>query len=156
MKKYIENISILSIFLLFAICSLTLMILGTDQYIKISDEMEKHFEMRTPIAYMSNKVRQNDTYGGIQILKKEGKDILVLSEAEGETVYETWIYEYEGELRELYIEQGDDPELEWGMALVEINGLTMEIEKNTLRIDLLTKKDEEQEIILALRAGGIK
>lgn len=131
------------------------MILGANQYIAITDEMASHVEVRTPTAYISNKVRQNDSYGGIQVLKVEGKDILVLSEAVGETIYETWIYEYEGTLRELYIEQGQEAELGWGMEIIEIQGLTITSENNHLLIHIVTKKGDEQNIILGLRAGGV-
>lgn len=156
MRKYIENISVLSIFLLFAICSLILMILGAHQYIQISDDARMHFEVRTPMAYITNKVRQNDTYGNVQVNKVEGKDVLIVYEIDGEEIYETWIYEYGGSLRELYIKQGDNPKLDWGMELLELKALKMNIENNLLKVDFITPHEEAHQFILKVRSGGVK
>ncbi|MGL4345644.1 MAG: DUF4860 domain-containing protein [Cellulosilyticaceae bacterium] len=156
MGRYIERMCILCIFLLFSTCSCILVMLGADQYMQINQEAKEHFDIRTPVSYISNKVRQNDTYGAIQVIKQEGKDILVLSEVIGEQIYDTWIYEYEGMLRELYIQQGDEVALDWGVELLAIQDITFKMGEGVLEVELVTLSGKEQKVILGLRAGGMR
>lgn len=104
----IDIIFVLSLFCVFAVLALFVVVLGANVYKGISVDMTKNYDTRTSVAYLSEKIRQNDMQGGISIGTVDGADALVLKqEADGQT-YETWVYVKDGWLSEVTIASGTD------------------------------------------------
>lgn len=59
------------------------------------------------MAYLTEKVRQNDRENGVAVKEIGGEPALVFSEEIGGEVYETWSYLYGGSLREITVKRGD-------------------------------------------------
>jgi hypothetical protein len=76
--------------------------LGADIYRKGVDDMQRNFDSRTSLSYLATKLRQGDEAGGILVTELEGCPALVLEETINGTLYRTWIYSYEGSLREVF------------------------------------------------------
>lgn len=131
--NYSELIFVILLFLLFSLSALALVILGGNVYSGILDHMDANYELRTPLAYMATKVRQGDARDGIRLDEEAlGTTALVLTENAGGEMYETWIYYYDGALREYYVSQGLEFIPSDGMKVVQAAGLTMEQEESGL------------------------
>lgn len=151
-KRHLELVVLLSIFLLFVGTALAIVILGANSYKLIGRDMENNFNVRTPMAYIATKVRQNDRLDGIKIKELDSTSVLVLEETVEDITYETWIYAYEGQLRETYIEKDTTVTLEEGMAILAINGLQVEISgQGVLYIALEDLEGHTHEMNMSLR-----
>ena len=98
-----DLIFVLSLFCLFTVLSLFVVIQGADVYQGISREMSANYSARGTVAYLTEKVRQNDRENGVAVKEIGGEPALVFSEEIGGEVYETWSYLYGGSLREMCI-----------------------------------------------------
>ena len=56
--------------------------------------------MHTPLAYLRAKIRSADEDGAVSVRQLEDTDAIVIHDKKERIV--TYIYEYEGKLRELY------------------------------------------------------
>lgn len=57
----------LALFCAFAVTSLLVVVVGADVYRRTTDEMDRNFALRTPLAYLSQAVHRTDLAGGISI-----------------------------------------------------------------------------------------
>lgn len=73
----------------------------------------------------ARKVRQNDSDAAISVETINGTKALCLKNTINDIVYNTFIYYYDGSLRELYVQDGSSYSLDSGQRIVEIGGLDM-------------------------------
>ena len=65
--------------------------------------MEDNYNARTVCSYISGKFRSNDSAGDISIGSIDGQPSLILNQEINDASYSTYIYEYDGYLRELFV-----------------------------------------------------
>ncbi|MDF3002781.1 MAG: hypothetical protein K0Q48_2900, partial [Bacillota bacterium] len=123
----LDFLFILALLCLFSFGSLMAVVMGANTYMKIKDSSDSAFELRTPLSYISMKVRQHDEINSVAVVQKEGINALVLEGLDGEELCQTWIYEYKGNLCEVYLEKDTAFELENGMAILPSHGLMLEM-----------------------------
>ncbi|MGI5892279.1 MAG: DUF4860 domain-containing protein [Bacillota bacterium] len=149
---------ILTIMLLgiFAFGSVLAVILAANAYQSINKNMDSNFEFRTPLSYISTKIKQNDNAGAIKVIKKDGIDVLILENMDDGEICETWIYEYDGSLCEVYINKGTEFRLEDGLAIIPSYGLQLNIINNLLEVRSTNHQGQTRSLFLALRSeqGG--
>jgi hypothetical protein len=136
---------------IFAFSSLVTVILAANTYSSINDAAAANFQHRTPLSYISTKVRQADEANSIKVLQKEGIDILVLQDKQNGEINETWIYEYQGNLCEIYVGKGADFSLADGLAIIPSYGLALSLSNNKLQIDCLDQQGQKRSLTLSLR-----
>lgn len=129
-----DFIFILALLCVFAFGTLIAVILSSNTYKEIKLATDSNFEFRTPLSYVSTKVRQNDEINSVQIIQKDGIDALVLETHDNDHTYQTWIYEYQDFLYEVYIEKGTPFQLDDGLALIPSYGLEFKMDDNVLHI----------------------
>lgn len=122
MKKQVDHktdtVFVLMVICLFALCTMFVMILGAQIYKNVVDRADKNFDNRTGINYVVNRVRAADKSGAVSVEKVEDVPALALREQEGGRGYVTYIYFYDGALRELYMEDGQEPLAKDGSEIV--------------------------------------
>lgn len=106
-KHFIVDILfVLALFGVFAVSALALVTIGADVYQHTVEDMGVNYESRTAVSYIMEKVRQNDTAGSISLTTLEDVPALrMLSRVEDET-YCTYLYLYDGHLKELFMREG--------------------------------------------------
>jgi len=113
---------------IFAVSSLTLTLIGTRVYRRVTVAAAENSDSQLVLSYLCNKVRTFDAEGGVTLAEREGLPMLCLYEnIEGET-YETAVYAYDGALWERFAPAGDaafDPEE--GERLVDVQSLRFEM-----------------------------
>lgn len=100
-KHVIDIIFVLALFAMFAFSALTLIVMGADIYKDIVNEMDQSYRSRTESAYIVEKIRSADAEGRVGICNFEGSDALVIKDEIARRSVCTYIYSYEGSLREL-------------------------------------------------------
>lgn len=97
----LDTVLALSVFCLFAVCSLFLILIGSNVYRGIVNSMDSNSEIRTSLSYVSNKVRSADR-NEVSLQSANGLQILVIANQYGGEKYNTYIYQYDGCLMELF------------------------------------------------------
>ncbi len=149
----IGGLMALVLFGLFAVCILLVLLTGADVYRKLTVRDRLTYEKRTAVQYLTTKIRQADVAGWIESGTIGDLDALVISEeVEGE-VYCTWIYCYDGYLRELFAAADSDMGPEAGEKILEAADLTAEYESGQVIVELTATDGTVQRIVLSRRSG---
>lgn len=101
-RHVVDFLFVLTLFFVFAISTLLLVIIGANVYKKTVDNMTINYNTRTAYAYLTEKIRQNDQEGAIEIGTFEGNPAVILTEEIDDTLYRTYLYLYDGSIRELF------------------------------------------------------
>jgi len=101
-------------------------------YRKVLDRSDR-LTRSTALTYITEKVRQNDTAGTIRVGRIGDCQALVISQGE-EILYDTYIYCYDGSLRELMIKRELTPAPTMGRSLLPMGSLELSLEESLLRI----------------------
>ena len=104
----IDLIFPLAVLFVFAASSLVVLILSVHIYTGQTEQAEAHYRTDTPLSYVEEKIRQNDSDGGISAGTFQGQECLVLKGGSGDIRYTTYIYSYKGKLKELTLRDGTD------------------------------------------------
>lgn len=123
-KHMIDIFFVLSLFCVFAVSSVVLILFGADVYSKTVDNMDANYTSRTSVAYFYEKLRQSECSDSIQIIRKEDTDILMLSTEIDGTEYATYLYEYDHYLNELFAKTDIELPLDAGQKIMEIENLS--------------------------------
>ena len=104
-SKKIDTVFIVSLFVLFAITAILLILIGARQYRFTADSMNRNYEIRTTSSYLTEKVRQSDTITGVSVVDFSIGPALALTSKQNNQAYTTYIYYYDGSLKELFVKE---------------------------------------------------
>lgn len=154
--KPLGSVFALILLCIFAVGSLLLVVLGANVYKNISQNVDSNFQLRTTLSYITTKVRQNDDINSIKVVEKQGTTALVLESFDGIEASETWIYEHQGSLCEVYIAKGTDFNLEDGLAIIPSHGLEIAMEEDILTISASDNEGQRDSLSIVPRThqGG--
>lgn len=158
-KRFIVDLLfILALFGVFAVSALVLITIGADVYHHTVQDMNHNYETRTAVAYITEKVRQNDVYaveGGSNACLTTLDDVpaLMLTRSADEETYCTYLYFHEGYLKELYIEKGfsfGGNTLDAGTEIIELSSLNMErLTPKLLAVEMTTTDHHNYRIYIS-------
>ncbi len=143
------------LFLTLTICSIFTITFGAKVYKNIDNRMNENFVGTTALSYISNKVKQADQSNAVSVLMMENIQVLKIEEIFNETKYYTLIYFKDGNIRELFVSEDSQYNLEDGISIMEGKGISFSmIESNLLKVE--TSGDQGGSILLALRSEETK
>lgn len=165
----LDLIFILSLFLLFTITAVTTVLTGMKIYRHTTDAMEQNYETRTFSSYLTEKVRQNDVSGGISVYSYSHTDsgeneqiteALCLTNSVGDRTYNTYLYLYDGYLRELTV-SSDVTELSGtaGQKILPAQAFSVTTDNaNLLHISYVSESGLSEELFFPIHTqiGGAK
>ncbi len=91
-----------------------------------TDRLGVNDENRTALSYISEKIRQNDSNGAINTVSIDDTDCLALSAVYNGIPCTTYIYVYDGILKELFINDGIPVSLKNGRDIMQISSLSID------------------------------
>lgn len=144
----------LVIFLVFAATALLLVLIGARAYRGIAGHMEESNALRACLSYGANKVRGADQTGCVFVEQSAQGPLLVLEEPfEGQSL-RTYLYFYEGEIRELlcYAQEPFDPEK--GEFVAAAAGFDIRQQGNRLTLQAQDSRGNCRRLTLTLRSQG--
>ncbi len=146
-KHFIVDILfVLALFGVFAVSALALVTIGADVYQHTVEDMDVNYESRTAVSYIMEKVRQNDTADSIFLTTLEDAPALCMLSEIDEDTYCTYLYYYEGHLKELFMRQGASlggQLLPAGTDILELADLDFSYaDDNLIRVSLQTPSGE--------------
>jgi len=151
-KGKVDNLLVLLIFGVFAVCILSVLLTGADVYRKLAARDQIGYDQRTAAQYLTTRVRQADRLGDVSIRYFEGQDALVFTEVIEGGTYQTLVYCYDGYLRELFAAAGGGFLPEDGERVLEARGLSIRQDGQLLEMELTSPSGEVQRLKLYLRS----
>ena len=124
----LHTLVILILFLVFSLSSVSVLMYGTKVYKSVTEKTDENYSLRTGLIYLSNKIKAADK-SSIYMDTYQKVDMLVIPEEIEGQMYETRIYCYNGQLREIFTDVGNDIPLDGGLYITDMKNLTIS-EKN--------------------------
>lgn len=128
----IDILFMLSLFCVFALCSVVLIIFGADIYQDTVDKTNQNYLERTSVAYLTEKLRQTDIAQAVSIVTVDGVDMLTIESKINDQLYSTRLYEYEGYLYECFSRSDITLSPDAGQEIFEMNGLSFQFVTSSL------------------------
>ncbi|MFV0362074.1 MAG: DUF4860 domain-containing protein [Suipraeoptans sp.] len=152
-KHVIDFIFPIMLFFVFITTAVLVLLITADFYSNTTEDIQATDKSRTSLSYIATKIRQNDENGGISIKTIEGRDCLSISSNQDGVGTCTYIYQYEGTLRELFIMDGIDFSLSNGSPILEISSFTMEqLDGNMYKFETMDTNGNTNSIIVSERS----
>ena len=112
------------------------------------------FAYMTSLAYVAGKLRAGDRADGVEVRTLAGLDVLVLTEEIQGEKYATYIYYYEGALREYYSRADYDFDAAGGTEIARAAGFRAERDGDLVTLYLTDSGGATRTQRLLLRAEG--
>jgi len=139
----------ISLFTVFAILLTLVLLMGASSFKSVSVNAQERYEQRTPLLYVSQKIRGFDRVDSVKITETNGINTLVLSDE----FHDIYIYEYNGYLTEFLAFSGDNPRLEIGISLFKVQSVKFELD-DFMGSSLIKVTIDESEVYVSLTSGG--
>ena len=156
-RHMVDVLFVITLFFVFALSALTLVILGANVYKRTVDHMDTSFNSRTSYAYVTQKLRQNDEAGTITVSTLDDTDAVVMTETVNDTIYNTYLYEYDGYLCELLARADMDMSPNDGTKIIALDSFSIEKLNDSLySFEICPAGGDEFQIMVNLHsyAGG--
>lgn len=144
-----ETLAALLTLTLLALCLLAVLLAGAGTCRRLTERGRASGDSRTAAQYLATRVRQADAAGTVSLEPFGTGNALVLEEAG----CRTWVYCYDGWLRELFTAEDAAVAPEDGERLLEAESLTFSWQEGCLTADI-TAGGTPETVILGLRSGG--
>lgn len=152
-KHTVDVLFVITLFCVFAISVIMATSFGANVYRNIVDDMEGNFNTRTSYTYIINKVHQSDIQGLISVGTYEGIDSLIISEEIDNIVYNTYLYYYDGALRELFTRSDQTFDPEYGTELFKLESFNITPVTDTLvKFDFVPYDSDENVLYVHIRS----
>lgn len=152
-KHSVEGLAVLLLFGVFASCILSVLLMGADVCQKVAARDQASYDRRTAAQYLATRVRQADCGGGIVLDRFDGQDALVLPQTLDGVEYYTYVYCYDGYLRELFAAADAPMTAADGEKVLPAAALALEAEGSCLTARLQASDGFWQQVTLDLRSG---
>lgn len=157
-RHTIDFIFPLAVLFVFAVSAFAVLVLSAHVYASQTAASESAYASQTPLSYVREKIRQNDTENSISVGELDGVNCLVLTAAgeaqDAQIGYTTYIYAYEGMLKELTVRDGVSAEASAGRDILAVTAFTAEETADGLfRISCQSNDGEEQSMVLSERSS---
>ena len=102
-RHIVDILFVLVLFCVFALSALMLVLIGSNVYRKTVRNMDDNYNTRTSLAYVTEKIHQFDETDAIEIGTLDSQNALILKTNTENQQYYTYIYMYNGYLKELFV-----------------------------------------------------
>lgn len=151
-QHQIDTLMALVLFGAFAVCVLSVLLLGAKVYRGVTERDQESYDRRTCLQYVATRLRQADRAGAVTVEDFGGVDCLCFAEDyDGET-YLTRVYAYEGTLRELFSARDALLEPDAGEPVLEVEELSFDLEDGLLKVSCTLPEGGEDTLYLSLRS----
>ena len=151
----VDTIFVLVLFAVFATTVLFVLMSGAGVYKNTQMVMQERYEERTCLSYITAKVNHYDQNDCIYITEFEGIPSLAINENVEGTNFTTYIYCYDGYVKELMFQSGLEFDPSAGENIIEAKSLVFEKEGNLITVKCTGTKGSSASVSLNV-AGGLE
>lgn len=124
-KHIVDLLFPIALFFVLTASCILLVLLSSNVYTNTVLSSETSYESRTVLSYLTKKIHQNDQNGAVHIIKFNDIDSLAIENQYGDQTYVTYVYVYDGYLRELFTQKGLEFSADTGKKILPIHNLKM-------------------------------
>jgi len=146
-RHTIDVLFVITLFCVFALSVIAATAFGAKVYRNIVDDMDGNFNSRTSYTYLINKIHQSDAQGLVSVGAYEGLDALIISEEIDNIIYNTYLYYYDGSLRELFTRSGQSFDPAFGTELFKLESFEISDISDTLIKVVFTPYESEESVL---------
>ena len=148
----------IALFFVFSSTALVALLLAANIYQGIVIDSESQFQQETSLSYITTKIRQNDE-GGIENIyldQFDGCHALAIEQSFEDVSFITYLYEADGELKELFLQKGVDASAKNGTTILEVENLDMEeIADGLFKFSCTTADGSRDSVIISISSENI-
>ena len=137
----IDFIFVLLLFLVFSMCTLAVVYIGSHIYTTTTHTMEMNYNNNTAMEYIIEKVKQNNIENNIEVKQIDNTDILCIHNQVNNQSYTTYIY------------NDQDFYKKNGTVLMKVNDISFSINNSLLSIRI-TINDQSQTSYISILGGA--
>jgi hypothetical protein len=138
---------------MFVLLSTGVLALGISVYNNTTDVSSENYTHRTALSYIANQVRRGDGGGSIRVADLGGAEALTFRETIGGVPYLTSLYCYDGQLRELFTEEGVQQEIASGVVIMPLAGLDFAEGGGSVKVTATDGAGRSRSLLLTPRSG---
>lgn len=155
-RHIIDILFVLALFGIFALSAIFLITIGANIYGKTMNNMENNFDARTALAYITEKIRQSDLENRIDVGELDGCPALIISSGTEENQYRTYLYEYQGTLKELMIKRDIQLGPSAGQDILAVSAFKLTpINDHLINCCITIDHEQSYDLFISVRSGGI-
>lgn len=124
-KHMIDILFPITLFFVLAASALMVIVLAAKIYENTTENSYRNHQSRIALSYISEKIHQSDGEGDIFIDQFEDCDALIFEQTFDDKDYRTYIYYYDGALRELFAKEDVEISLSDGKVILELQEFSM-------------------------------
>ena len=125
-KHSVDTIFSVLLFGLFSLMLLLLILFSAQSYRVSVQDLEENQNLHTAMTYVTTKVRQHDGEGDVYLDSIENLPALCLNDEIDGTIYTTYIYLDDSQLRELFTVPGASVSASLGTSIAELSSFQIE------------------------------
>lgn len=125
-KHVIDFLFPLALLFVLAATSVALVVLASGTYSRQVRESEDSFSSRTVLSYVTEKLHQADSSDSIIAGNFDGQDAIVIRQNYSDQSYVTYLYAYDGYLRELFIREDVSASAADGRKILATDGFSFD------------------------------
>lgn len=153
----LDTIFVVSLFTLFGITTFILVLIGVKQYKSTVNSMNHNYETRTSTSYLIEKVHQADKNAGVSITDFYDTRALTITSESNDKLYYTYIYFYDGYLRELFVGENAVYTPDSGQKIVSISNLSLDmISSNLMKATITDTYGQDIPVYLSIKSTNRK
>ena len=155
-RHIIDVLFVLALFGIFALAAIFLITIGANIYGKTMTNMENNFDTRTALAYITEKVRQADLENQISVGDLDGCPALIISSGTEENQYKTYLYEYQGSLKELMMKQDIQLSPSAGQDILAVSDFELSpVNSRLINCSITINNEQSYDLFISVHSGGI-
>lgn len=152
-RHTVDVLFVITLFCVFAISVIMLTGIGANVYESIVDSMEDNYDSRSSFAYIINKVRQSDSAGNVSVGSFEERPTMIIREEINNITYCTYLYEYDGMMKELFSRADQTFPAEYGTDILAVASFDVEqVDDSLMQVNIMTKKGQSCELFVHVRS----
>ena len=148
----------IALFFVFSATALMVLLLSANIYQSVVNSSNTSFEQGTSLAYITGKIRQNDAGGTntVYITEFHSYDCLAIEQEYAGNSYVTYIYEAEGELKELFLQKGVEASAAAGTTVMEAADLKMqEVSDGLFQFTCTSKNGTSDSVLVSVHSDTL-
>ena len=150
----VDVLFVITLFLVFAVSVVMLTGTGASVYRNIVDSMTENYDSRTSFTYVINKIHQNDRENAVSLGEYEGCDAVMISEEVNNVNYCTYLYFFDGYMREIFTRYGSEFDPGLGTPLFPLKGFKAEsLSESLYRFDITTPNGDNESLFVHLNSN---
>lgn len=155
-KHIIDTLFVIALFCLFALSAIFLITIGANIYGRTINNMEDNFNNRTALAYITEKVRQFDSADSISVGTFQECPALIITSRIEDTEYLTYLYEYNGYIKEIMVRKGMTLDPAIGQDIIAVSDFSLTaINDHLLNCTIAVDEKKSYSLYISVHSGGL-